>query len=385
MGIKDFSKVFQPDKVITLDELKGKTIAIDAFAELYRTSLGAKHQHVMTSPLGESTVHLGPLLSMVIKFHRHGINQIWVFDCLGKSAIDSTPEKAMEKEKRRREKAKALLKQQDLFLDNSDEDKQPEALSDEKKEMYYKLSKRQWTISEGVINDMMIILNTFNIKYVISPAGFEGEAICSYLVSIGKADAVYSSDTDPIVFGAKEFIRNDISGKKLQQYTIKNILAQITEKSTPASSSASSASSVVSSSPVVSILDIRKIAVHLGCDFATKTKGIGPSTIFKKYSTLPLTDEQKKAIEYFGKVPNASDVLINNGDKVQFPSSERKKLIDWLVDVKGFSKGRLESAWFSKIDKPIKPKKKRAKPNASVTDAPEIGTTIVDTGDIIIV
>ncbi len=358
MGIEKFSAAFEADREVFLEDLKGKTIAIDAFSEMYRMALGIKSQTALTDGQGNSTAHINSLVAFVIKLHRAGVRQIWVFDHIsadGAAAADMAPEKAIERERRRAAKMAAAIKQNELFIN---EDTLAEingvdnaaigvdGLSDEKKDMYHRLEKRKWSPSELVLNDFFLVLNSFNIRYIIAPPGFEGEAICSWLTENKIADAVYSGDTDPIAFGATEMLRYETQTKRIMQYTAAGILKQISDAiGRPATTR-----------------DIRVAAAHLGCDFAKKTPGVGPKTLFnKKKWEAELTPEQLHAIDHFAKTPNAADIVIVNKEKTEFVNDSRAILQQWLCESKGFNAERINKAWFSQIDKPAIVKKNKTR------------------------
>jgi 5'-3' exonuclease len=89
------------------------------------------------------------------------------------------------------------------------------------------------------------------------------------------------------------------------------------------------------------IRNLRKVCVILGSDFAPKTPGIGPKTIFKKFDSIVITDKQKAAIEQFEKEP-LTDIVVFNLDKEAFVDDQHLLLIRWLVDERSFSETRME-------------------------------------------
>lgn len=394
MGIEKFSATFAADGQVFLEDLKGKTIAIDAFSEMYRMALGIKNQQTLTDGQGNSTAHINSLVAFVIRMHRHGIKQIWVFDHIaadGAASSEMSPEKAIEREKRRAAKMQAAIKQNELFIDTNTlaeingvvavqtpTSSAVDALSDEKKDIYDRLEKRKWSPSELVLNDFFLVLNSFNIRYIIAPPAFEGEAICSWLTMNKVADAVYSGDTDPIAFGATEMLRYETKTKYIMRYSSAGILKQISDAiGRPAT-----------------LDDIRAAAVRLGCDFAKKTPGVGPKTIFKKKNwDAALTDEQLHAIKHFSKMPNIADIVIVNKEKVEFDNDSRAVLQKWLSESKGFSAERIDKMWFSQIDKAVVVKKSKARTTVlkkvapkraakTTKKAPDVVIADDDTGDI---
>lgn len=189
------------------------------------------------------------------------------------------------------------------------------------------LEKQTFSASKEMINDVKLILNCLNISYVEAPAGFEGEAIASYLNATGLADAVFSGDTDPIAYGANTLLRRNPRDKKIYEYTLSAILKQIEDENPNIESP--------------TIADFRKAAIALGTDAAEKTPGIGEKTVLKKLHTITLTAKQLEAMKEFEKIPNANDVIINNSDKTPFVDSHKNNLIDWLVNERGFTRSRI--------------------------------------------
>ena len=137
---------------------------------------------------------------------------------------------------------------------------------------------------------------------------------------MGIADAVYSSDTDPVAFGAKKLLRKNPKDKKIYEYTQDNILEQIQN---------------INSDHYPDIYDIRKISVILGTDVCDKTAGIGSKTVIKKYRNIKLTKKQEQAIKFFEKHPNGP-LIINNEDKKPFIDINLDELLLWLVNIKKF-------------------------------------------------
>jgi hypothetical protein len=295
-----------------------------------------------------------------------GVKQIWVFDHdqdpNGEFHNPAKLDEILRRKKKRDEAAQELLRLQDfkqevpLFSDDENEsqpEEQPEEQAedeeidldaiDEKVKTKTKttnktvdkttedriltLEKRTFRPDKEMLNDIKLMLNCLNITYIEAPAGFEGEAIGSYLTTINKADAVYSGDTDPIAFGAKILYRT-ARDKKVYEYTQENVLAQIADKS---------------SIEEPTIQEIRKAGVILGTDLAEKTPGIGPATVLKKLHTVKLTAKQKVAMQEFEKIPEEGQLEFHNEDAVPFSDKEQiEKLITWLVDVKAFNRSRIQ-------------------------------------------
>ncbi len=381
MGIRDFSKVFNPSRTLTFKDLKGKCLAIDAYYEIYRASLGTKSISTLTDASGRSTVYINVILSLVLSLKKNQIDQIWIFDPC------QNPAKADELLKRHKKKQEAECKLADLlkqpsFSDSEDEtpssliidsqskaeikeevlddiiiSKKPKAEDKEspedccnKQNVINALEKRCFSINQDIINDVKLILTTLNIKYVEAPSGFEAEQIAAYLSATNQVDGVFSDDTDTLPFGAKVVYKRDKKNKKKQllEYTQADVISQIRhgllshdliEKK--------SIKNRVYWSKNITLTDLRKICVILGSDFSPKTQGIGPKTIFKNYENVDLTDKQKEAMLIFAAEPDC-DIETYNFDKVAFVNDKRDELIEWLVQEKSFSKARVK-VMFEKV------------------------------------
>lgn len=210
------------------------------------------------------------------------------------------------------------------------------------------LEKQSFSATKDMINDVKLILNCLNIKWIEAPAGFEGEAIASWLNATSIADAVFSGDTDPIAYGATTLFRRNPRDKKIYEYTLEAILKQMNEET-------------AIEDPDVD--DFRRAAIALGTDVAEKTPGVGEKTILKKLHTIELTESQEKAMEEFKKVPDESSVVINNNDKQPFVDCFKDQLIEWLVVERGFNKSRITASF----DKPVKSIKSKPAKSAKST------------------
>ena len=339
MGIKDFSKTFKAVGTIKWKDKSGETIAIDAMTELYRAALGAKKVATLTDSSGRPTMHINVYFANLIEMQRQSIDQIHVFDYDPSSEDNAdfhNPAKIVELKKRQSVRDAARKKRDALFSDSeSDEDEETKTKKhkqqEEKKD---KLDKQLFRIDQEMVNDIKLILNCLNIKYVEAPKGFEGESIASYLNVKGIVDAVYSSDTDPIAFGAHKLYRKNPRDKKIYEYTQDDILEQI--------------KSANDNFEEPDIDDLRKACLILGTDFAKKTPRVGAKTVLKKLHEIELTEEQINGRDHFEKRPKATSIVIHNNNTTPFVDCKFDVLIDWLVKEKSFSRTKVIN-WLKKV------------------------------------
>ena len=373
MGIKDFSKVFTFTNKIKIKDLNSKKIAIDAMTEIYRASLCGASVKLLTDDMGNPTLFIKVIFANIIEMQKNNIDMIWVFDHEADSKTSEefhNPAKVNEmiKRQKRKESAQAKLDVKNLLTDDlfTDEEfnnimkissiadlasasassasasapaaaAQPTATElknvKTKIEEVHALEKQTFKVTRQMINEIKLILNCLNIKYIESPKGFEGEQIASLLSECNIVDGVLSSDTDPIAFGAKTLYRRTTEKKVFAVYERDDILSQISKQ--------------IGSK--ASMKDLRKICVILGTDFNTKTKGIGPKTIYKKYQTTDLTSEQKTAVNIF-RVKPTLDLNVFNLDKKQFKNTDSFTLLKFMVEIKSFNESLVRKSLSTVVD-----------------------------------
>ena len=343
MGIHDFTKVFQHNGEIKFNELKNKTISIDASVELYRSSLGMKNINTLTDKNGNSTIFINVILSNIIRYEKNKINQIWVFDFDPNKSINKefhNPLKIDELLKRKEKKEKAIkeikmLKEKseedELFSDDDDDEEEENKQSNIDK--IHVQEKRCFSINKYMINDLKFILNCLDICWIEAPETYESEHICGCLTQDlynNMADLVLSTDMDSLIYGAKSVIKKNTRDKKYYLYDLNTILVKND----------------------LTIDDLRKISIILGCDFSPKTPRIGPKTVLKKFKDIELTEKQQDAFKHFScECPSINNLDWHNKISEIEPYKNLEKiniLLDWLEKEKSFNRNRIKKQ-FAKI------------------------------------
>jgi len=194
-------------KEIEIDNLRGKTIAVDGPLFLYQflTTIRSRDGSLLTNSKGDITSHLVGLFSRTINLMQKGINLIFVFD--GKH-----PDlKRRVHEQRNNLKLKADKK----YL---------EAKGKEDKDEMRKYAARTSRLSRDMIDESKKLISYLGLPVVEAPS--EGEAQAAYMVKEGKAYAVASQDADSLMFGAPKLLKNlsitgrRKKGKAMGNYTI---------------------------------------------------------------------------------------------------------------------------------------------------------------------
>ena len=193
MGIQ-ISEII-PKKEINISDLKGKTIAIDAYVTLYQflTTIRQPDGTPLQDKEGNITSHLSGLFYRNINLLQEGIKPVYVFD--GK------PPELKQQEIEKRKKAKEIA-----------EEKYQEAKAkDDIKEMK-KYSSRTVKITSKIIEESKEILEALGIPVIQAPS--EGESEAATLAKTGKVWAAASQDYDAILYGAPYLIRNLTSARR---------------------------------------------------------------------------------------------------------------------------------------------------------------------------
>ncbi len=241
-----------------LRELRGKSVAIDAYNALYQFLAAIRQPNGM--PLmdskGKVTSHLSGLFYRTINILEGGIKPVYVFD--GKP-----PElKAREIEERIKVREKA-------------EKKFKEALAKGRLEEARTYAQASSRLTNEMVNDAKVLLSAMGVPWI--QALSEGEAQAAYIASKGDVWASASQDFDSILFGTPRLLRNlTITGRR--KLPRKNVYIEIKPE-------------LIDSSKLLKELNISReqmieIALFIGTDFNPEgVKGVGPKTALKLIKT----------------------------------------------------------------------------------------------------
>ena len=245
MGV-DISSLVQGKKV-RLEDLSGRSVAIDAFNTLYQflTMIRQPDGTPLMDRDGRVTSHLSGLFYRTSALLELGIRPAFVFDGkppeLKKKTLE---ERRAVKEEAEREWKKALA-EGDL----------KRALS---------RATRTARLDSDMIEDSLVLLDAMGVPWIKAPS--EGEAQMSFMARKGDVWAGASQDFDAILFGIPNLVRNlTLAGKR-------RLPSGKTVDVTP---------EVVTLGEVLSTLGVTReqlvdMAVLIGTDFNDGVRGIGP-------------------------------------------------------------------------------------------------------------
>lgn len=308
-------------ETISLDGLKGKAIAIDAYNALHQflSIIRQRDGTLLKDASGEVTSHLAGLLYRTSNLVEKGIKPIYVFDgkphplkmdtLNGRKAIK---EKAMEEWERAKERG-------DM-------------------EEARKKAQQTSVLSKEMVEEAKKLLDGLGIPYVQAPG--EGEAQASFMCMKGDADAVSSQDFDCLLFGAPVLVRNvAITGKRKmpgRQIWVNVLPEKIVLQE-------------MLSSHGITREQLVDIAILVGTDFNKGVKGIGPKTalkLIKKYGSIEGAAEAEGiALE---NVDEVRDIFLHpsvtEDYSIEWEAVDEEEVINFLCGEHQFGEERVRHA-----------------------------------------
>jgi len=307
---------------ISLSEMSGKIIAIDAFNALYQflSIIRQPDGTPLKNRDGEVTSHLSGLFYRCVNFLEAGIKPVFVFD--GKP-----PELKRETIQARvaaRMDAEVAWK---------------EALAEGDVRKAWSKATRASRLTATMIGDSKTLLEDMGIPWVQAPS--EGEAQASSMVAKGIAHAAASQDFDALLFGCPRLVRNlAISGKR--RVPRSNRFVDVNPEEVLLDQ--------VLSSIGVSRQQLVDMGILMGTDFNPGIKGIGPK---KALAMIKQFGNIGKAVEA-GKIPaielldELRDIFLNppviEEVSLSWGEVKRPETLGFMCDRNSFSVDRINSA-----------------------------------------
>ena len=300
-------------KDLTLKELDGKTIAVDALNQLYMflSTIRQPDGTLLMDSAGNTTSHLSGILYRTIKLLGYGIRPVYVFD--------GTPHplKAAELARRREVKLEAEAEWVRAKKEGRIEDARKHA-------------QRTSKFTPEMLDDSKKLLDLMGVPWI--QAKCEGEAQCVHLCRKNEAWAVGSQDYDSLLFGAKRVVK----GLSLSSH-LELGLIELDE--------------------VLKELDITReqlidIAILVGTDFDPGVKGIGA----KKGLRAVKEGKTEELVKDAGfDLQEIRDIFLNppvtDDYKIEFKTADPDGLKDFLCEQHDFS---VETVSYTHLTLPTK-------------------------------
>ncbi|MCX8177375.1 MAG: flap endonuclease-1 [Candidatus Bathyarchaeota archaeon] len=313
-----------PKAIIKLEDLSGKSIAIDAYNALYQflAIIRQPDGTPLMDSRGRVTSHLSGLLYRTCNLVELGIKPIYVFD--------GVPPALKEAEIKRRMKAKeeALLKYEQAVKEGRIEEAR----------MYAQATS---TLKDYMAEDSKRLLSLLGVPWVQAPS--EGEAQAAHIVKRGNADYCASQDYDSLLFGAPRLVRNvTISGRR--KLPGKNVYVEVEPETIELE--------IVLKELGVTHQQLIDIGILVGTDYNPNgIKGLGPKTalkLIKEYGGLENVLPHLKDAEFPVDPLKIRELFTNprvtDDYKIEWCEPDIEGVVDFICGEHDFSEDRVRKA-----------------------------------------
>jgi flap endonuclease-1 len=251
-----------PKTAVKLEDLGGKTIAIDAYNALYQflAIIRQPDGTPLKDSSGRVTSHLSGLLYRTSNLVEMGIKPIYVFD--------GTPPALKETEIQRR-----------VAVKREAQVRYERAISEGKTAEARVYAQATSHLKDYMADDSKTLLKLMGIPWVQAPS--EGEAQAAHITRRGDADYCASQDYDSLLFGAPKLIRNvTVSGRR--KLPSKNIYVEVIPEIVDLQQALAECG--------ITHEQLVDVGILIGTDFNPDgIKGLGPKTalkLVKEHGTL---------------------------------------------------------------------------------------------------
>lgn len=313
-----------PKKVIKLEDLSGKSIAIDTYNALYQflAIIRQPDGTPLKDGSGRITSHLSGLLYRTSNLVEMGIKPIYVFD--------GTPPALKEAEIKRRVKAKeeALIKYEQALKEGKIEEAR----------MYAQATSK---LKDYMAEDGKKLLDLMGVPWVQAPS--EGEAQAAHLVKRGDADYCASQDYDSLLFGAPRLARNvTISGRR--KLPGKNVFVEVEPEIVELEAALKECG--------ITHEQLVDVGILIGTDFNPEgIKGLGPKTALKlirDYGSLENALPHIKNAEFPVEPWKIKEIFLKpkvvDDYKIEWKKPNVEEVIRFMCGERDFSEDRVRKA-----------------------------------------
>jgi len=313
-----------PKTTIKLEDLSGKSIAIDAYNALYQflAIIRQPDGTPLKDSSGRVTSHLSGLLYRTSNLVELGIKPVYIFD--------GAPPALKEVEIKRRMK----VKEQALVL-------YERALKEGKTEEARMYAQATSHLKDYMTEDSKKLLDLMGIPWIQAPS--EGEAQAAHLTKRGHADYCASQDYDSLLFGAPRFVRNiTISGRR--KLPSKNIYIEVIPE-------------VVELDQVlrecgITYEQLVDVGILIGTDFNPDgIKGLGPKTalkLIKEHGTLENALPYVKNAEFPVEPRRIREIFlhpkVSDDYRLEWKEPDMEGIVDFICRGRDFSEERVRKA-----------------------------------------
>jgi flap endonuclease-1 len=306
-------------KTVTLRDLAGKKLAIDAFNTIY--AFLASIRQPDGTPLMDSkkrvTSHLSGLFYRTLNLLEQGIYPAYVFD-------GEAPQLKAEEVARRREIRDAAYKEWQTAKDEG-------RIEDARK-----AAQASSRLDSQMIQESKDLLQALGVPVVQAPS--EGEALAAQMARAGDVWASASQDNDSLLYNCPRMIRNlTISGRR---------------RSTRSGGYRTIEPELIELDLNLKVLEITReqlidLAILVGTDYNEGVKGVGPKTALKlirKHGNLEGVEAEKGAFDF--PYREIRDVFLNPPDSevepLKWTDVDPDRIREILCEEHNFGENRVD-------------------------------------------
>jgi len=313
-----------PKTTVSLESLRGKSIAIDGYNALYQflAIIRQPDGTPLKDRTGRITSHLSGLLYRTSNLAEREIKVIYVFD--GKPPAL----KEVEILRRRQVKEEALVRYEQA-LEKGDL---------EEARVYAQATSR---LKDYMAEDSKKLLTLMGIPWVQAPS--EGEAQAAHIAKKGNADFCASQDYDSLLFGAPQLVRNvAITGKR--KLPRKNVYIEVMPETVDLDETLKELG--------ITHEQLVDIGILVGTDFNPDgVKGIGPKTalqLIKRHGSLENLLPTLKEATFPVELQQIRKIFLHpevtNNYQIKWREPDMEGVVNFLCGERDFSEERVKKA-----------------------------------------
>jgi flap endonuclease-1 len=313
--------IVQP-RQITLADLAGKTLAVDAHGDLYQflALIRLRDGTPLKDSQGRVTSHLSGLFFRTTRLlAEHRLRLVFVFDGV------PPPEKQAELTRRRAIKAEFEKAREEALARGDLEDAYAKATMTSK-------------LTREMVGEARELLGLLGLPVVQAPS--EGEAQAAHMARRGDVWAAASKDYDTLLFGAPRLLRFlGVSGKEFlpSKGQFRPVIPEVIELDTQLAAWGISREGAID------------LALLIGTDFNDGVRGIGPKkalALVQKYERIEaMPNEIQEAV---GDVAALRRIYLSptttDDYAITFSTPDRDGVVRFLCEERQFSRERVLEA-----------------------------------------
>jgi flap endonuclease-1 len=309
-------------QALSLDDLRGKVLAVDAQAELYQflALIRLRDGTPLRDSKGRVTSHLAGLLYRTTRLiSAHGIRLVFVFD--------GVPPLLKADEIGRRRAVRARF-----------EAEHAEAVRQGDLARAYSKATMTSRLTRDMVDDARELLRLMGIPTVQAPS--EAEAQAAHMAKGPGVWAAASKDYDALLFGAPRLVRFlTISGREFlpSQGTFRPIVPELIDRDSLLASWGMTGEQLVD------------LAILVGTDFNEGIRGIGPKTALKLAQRHGRIEDMPDEVrQQLGDVDEVRRIFlepaVTDSYALSFSEPDVQGVVDFLCGTREFARDRVVAA-----------------------------------------